>query len=375
MDSRQSLEFIRTLIARSENEPEIKEMLKKATLMNKVAQVFSAFDDGHLENLYEMNINRAGAKMFLQALKGEGKAPKQVLIQSHPNHISDFKKFFPSTVPFMVKELSLSIKQWDGSEETKNKKDAMGFYNDLKDLVSYLKDAGFQAPFKIKVTGKSELTLTYVEEPADSKLLFDNLLSDAKALSESMRAEQELYDKEKALRVEVAGLREDATKEQDNEESYELEHRESRRKSTRLEQELSRLNLSDTAYEPKKKETEKALKDADKAWKDYQKAKTERQKAWSAYNTKRSELREIRSSGLYERVKVWDSLDWEGGMPTEKQLGQLMMIIGGYDKLRGNLPYKKIIKVKLSCAIKSSSGGYDQGNFKNLRDFIKTSIF
>ena len=170
-------------------------------------------------------------------------------------------------------------------------------------------------------------------------------------------------------------MREEATDEQDNEESYELETQESRRKSTRLEQELSALSLSDAAYEPKKKETEKALKEADKAWRTYQEAKTKRQRAWAKYNAKRNELKEIRSSGLYERVKIWDSLDWEGGMPTEKQLGQLMTIIGGYGKLRGNLPYKKVIKVKLSCAIKSSSGGYDQGNFKNLRDFIKTSIF
>ena len=375
MDSRKSLEFIRTLIARSENEPEIKEILKKATLMNKVAQVFATFDDGHLENLYEMNVNRAGAKMFLQALKGEGKAPKQVVIQSHPNHVAAFKKFFPSAVPFMVKSLSISTKNWDGSEEAKSKKDDGGFYNDLNELVSYLKELGFQAPFKIKVTGKAELTLTYVEEPPESKLLFDNLLSDAKALSDSMRAEQQLYDKEKDLKVEVARLREEATDEQDNEESYELEHRKSRRKSTRLEQELSSLSLSDAAYEPKKKETEKALKDADKAGKTYQEAKTKRQKAFAAYNTKRNELREIRNSGLYERVKVWNSLDWEGGTPTEKQLGQLMLVIGGYEKLRGNLPYKKVITVKLSCAIKSSSGGYDQGNFKNLRDFIKTSIF
>lgn len=375
MDSRQSLEFIRTLIARSENEPEIKEMLKKATLMNKVAQVFSAFDDGHLENLYEMNVNRAGAKLFLQALKGEGKAPKQVVIQSHPNHTTDFKKFFPSTVPFMVKELAISIKKWDGSEETKNQKDARGFYNDLNDLVNYLKEVGFQAPFKIKVTGKTELTLTCVEEPAEPKLLLDNLLSDAEALRSNMAIEQELFEREKTLRVEVAGLREEAEIDQDNEEAYELEHRDSRRKSTRLEQELSQLSLSDAAYEPKKKETEKALKDAEKAWKEYQKSKTKRQEAWAAYQTKRNELKEIRSSGLYERVKTWNSLDWEGGTPTEKQLGQLMKIIGGYGKLRGNLPYKKVIKVKLSCAIKSSSGGYDQGNFKNLRDFIKTSIF
>lgn len=376
MDSKQSLEFIRTLIARSENEPEIKEMLKKATLMNKVAQVFSAFDDGHLENLYEMNVNRAGAKMFLQSLKGQGKAPKQVVIQSHPNHVQDFKKFFPATVPFAATSVSVVTTQWDESTESKSKNNAMGFYNDYNTLVSFLKDVGFQAPFKISVTGKSELTLTYTEEPAKSKLLFDNLMASANALKESMSVEKDLFEKEKALRVEVSNLEGDWKAIKDTEETLENNHSVLRAKSTRLERELSEITLSDPSYEDKKKETEKALKDADKAWQEYQKEQTKRKKAYNKYYEKKEELSALQTKDLSQRVRAWESLDWEGGLPTEEQLGRLISILGGeYGKLRGNLPYKKVITVKLSCAIKSSSGGYEQGNFKNLKDFIKLSIF
>lgn len=379
MDSRKSLEFIRTLIARSENEPEIKEMLKKATLMNKVAQVFDAFDDGHLENLYEMNVNRAGAKMFLDSIKGQGKAPKQVVIQSHPNHVKPFQKYFPSTVPFMIKELNQVFTDWDGTVDTKKKKDGQGFYNDLDVLVSYLKSIGLKAPFKIKVTGKSELTLTYEEDPAESRLLFDNLMAASTALKESMAVEQDLMEQMRGLGRKVAELREDY---EDAQETMNILEQEARKKGSiysKREYELRKLNAPSTsdAYKKKQKEVEKALENQRKGWAAYYEAEKVKQKAYIEYQEKREQYQNLRrDNDLASRVRAWESLDWEGGTPTEQQLGVLISILGGdYKGLIGKLPYKKVITVKISCAIKSSSSGYNQGNFKNLKDFIKVSIF
>lgn len=379
MDSKQSLEFIRTLIARSENEPEVKAMLKKATLMNKMAQTFADFDDGHLENLYEMTVNRAGVVMFLQTLKAmktKGKAPKGVLVQTHPKHLGDMKKFFPSAIPFAITSAEEVTTLWNGDVENKSKTNVAGLYNDLGSLKKHLQELGVKAPFEIKPTGKTELTIIYTEDPAEPRLMFDEMMEEVKALAEAMAEEGKQIELKDQLEQELQDAELDLEVEQNTLEVKEVEQR-----AKRLE--MDRFFDSIGGW----REGDMRLDEDEEASAEYGRLKSELKAKGQERDSIKAEIGnlELKILELKERLKgirvnpkrkkIWEALDLDlDGAITEQQLGALIELTGKR-KLRGNLPYKKVVTVKISCVIKSSSSGYKEGNFKNLKDFIKLSVF
>lgn len=380
MDSKQSLEFIRTLIARSENEPEVKALLKKATLMNKMAQTFADFDDGHLENLYEMTVNRAGVMMFLQTLKAmktKGKAPKGVLVQTHPKHLGDMKKFFPSVIPFAITSAEEVTTLWNGDVENKSKTNVAGLYNDLRSLKKHLQQLGVQAPFEIKPTGKTELTIIYTEDPAESRLMFDEMMEDVKTLAEAMAEEGKQIELKDRLDQELQDAELDLEVEQNTLEVKEAEEDEKSRQVTRYY-----YSIGDGG-----RESARRLREDKEVAEEYGRLDDELRAIRQEMRTIETEIGnlELKVLELKERLRgirvnpnrkeIWETLDLDlNGTITEQQLGALIELTGKR-KLRGNLPYKKVVTVKISCVIKSSSSGYKEGNFKNLEDFIKLSVF
>lgn len=382
MDTQKSLAFITELIKQAKTNPEVRAVLKKATLMNRTAEVLSGIDDGHLENLYAMNKNRGGAAMFLKAVEkvSSGKAPKGVVIQSHPNFIRDFQKFFPATVPFAVTSLEHTVIHWDETSETKQSNKPQGFYNDMPSLIAYLQKVGLQVPFEIKA-GKDSLELISKKTDKDQKRLLAEMLGDAKSLSDAMTNEEaelellgQLEDKINELEVE---LREAQLSVQQKEE----EHQVLRANATRLEQQLEnispKINGEDNeAWVQMEKEWQVSSEKAKKVFKNYRKQKESAEKVKGLLTQARTQYQQLYDASDKDRLKMWQSLDWQGDTPSEDQIHKLIYMLGArYRPLLGDLPKDETITINISCSLKSSSKGYKEGTFKHLSDFIKFSIF
>jgi len=382
MDSQKSLAFITELIKQAKTNPEVRAVLKKATLMNRTAEVLSGIDDGHLENLYAMNKNRGGAAMFLKAVEkaSSGKAPKGVVIQSHPNFIRDFQKFFPATVPFAVTSLEHTVIHWDEASETKQSNKPQGFYNDMPSLIAYLQKVGLQAPFEIKA-GKNSLELISKKTDKDQKRLLAEMLGDAQSLSDAMTNEEAELEHLDVLRDKITELESELREAQLSVQQKEKEHKVLRANATRIEQQLSstppKMNGEDNeAWIQMEKDWKKSSEKANKAFKDYRKQKDSAEKVKGLLSQARVQFRQLYDASDKDRLKMWQSLDWQGGTPSEDQIHKLIYMLGErYRPLLDGLPKDETITVNISCSLKSSSKGYKEGTFKHLSDFIKFSIF
>lgn len=388
MDSRQSLEFIERLIKEAQTNPEIRKVLKNATLKLAATQpTIQGIDDGHLENLFSMTVNRGGMSMFLKAMdrvfadKSVSKAEKDVVIQAHPHHLRDVKKFFSSVIPFQIDGLSAEITHWDQTVETKKNNNPVGFYNEIDALVDYLKKVGFSAPFKIEAKKKG-LVLTHIDEDLDKKILFDKLMADIKQVHQAMGdVESRLEDLVK-VDIQIDEL-DDAIKEKEIEiRVVESERNTKLRERTKLEAELKETpptmdDKENPRFKEITKEIEELTKEMEALWKKMKKMKEELTKTQGLLKAAKIKYDELYNQEEKDLVSQWRAVNWDGSTQlTEKQIDTFMGILGNskYDPLKGSLPYKKTTKVSLSCVVKSSSSGYDQATFKHLKNFIKFSV-
>ena len=379
MDSRQSLEFIARLIERSETDPRIRATLKKATLMHKMAEAFSGVDDGHLENLYRMNTNKGGASLFLQtlekALQTKGlKAPKEVVVQAHPNFVRKFEKYFSSTVPFAVKGSEWVVEHWNGDVEKKQKGE-MGFYNDLSSLTSYLQSLGVVAPFEIKAK-KNTLVITCVQENLDIKNLFSELMLDAETLASKMVDEEktleilvELDEKISSLGLEITGMQKESQRKTEK-------HQALRAEATQLEMTLDRTPVFQQTEELTQSMVTEAKKLADAEWKSLKEFDKKLAKRQSELSSMKTLFDRHYEKARESQSRIWKALDWGSSKLSEEQVRKLIYILGSkYKPLLQELPAKKTITVEISCVISSTSKGFKEANFSHLKDFIKLTIF
>lgn len=388
MNSQQSLEFIERLIKEAQTNPAVRRVLKNATLKLAANQpTIQGIDDGHLENLFSMTVNRGGMTMFLKAMervfadKSVSKAEKDVVIQAHPHHLRDVKKYFSSVVPFQIDGLSAEISHWDQTVETKKNNNPVGFYNELDQLIDYLKKLGFTAPFKIEAKKKG-LVLTHIDEDLDKKILFDKLMADIKQVHEAMgdvesrledliKVDEQIEDLDEAVREKEIEIR-----------VIESDRNTRLRSRTQLEDELKETppaldDKENPRFKELTKEIEELTKEMEALWKKIKKMQEELTKERGLLKAARIKYNELYNEEEKDLVKRWRAVNWDGSTQlTENQIYAFMTMLSSskYDPLKGALPYKKITKVSLSCVVSSSSSGYDQASFKHLKNFIKFSV-
>jgi hypothetical protein len=380
MDSRKSIEFITELIKQASTDPQVRAVLKKASLMSRTAQVMAGIDDGHLENLYSMNVNRGGAAMFVKTLQQgniTGKAPKGLVIQSHPNYLKDIQKYFPSAVAFAVTNMSQTITDWSGeTSQEKQMKTQHGFYNDMPALIDFLKKAGLTAPFEIKV-GKNSLQLTCYKKELGLQTLLADLLASSKQMAKAMKDE----DKELALldelETKIVDLEAQIKEEKNLLSQLRTEWTEMRSRRSAVEDEMRRKTPNDPNYDTLLQLFNDRQEDMDKLTEKQTKKEIELQKAEASLIETQSRFEMLYDEEKYDRAEKWHALDWNGSdTPNAHQMVKLITMAGRrYQPLLKKLPQEEKIVVDISCAIKSSSKGFKEGTFKHLSDFIKFTIF